>query len=139
MTIRVRWTMYLKAKNVPKCEKLLNRFQDVAGISLSNIQTEKYWKDEELYRVMADSSIESDDPAGIVLSLLNSCGGVAHGCYVGRPMYDGASFEFQGDIRSDALTMPGIQSVAFEALSVEPMEVLNGNRAESAPTLAGAV
>jgi hypothetical protein len=139
MTVKVRWTMYLKAKNVPKCEKLINRFQDGTGISLSSIQSEKYWKDEEMYRVVADSSIESDDPAGITLTLLDACGRVAHGCYVGRPMYDGGSFEFQGDIRSDAITIPGIQSITFEARSAGPSETFKECLDESTPQPVGAV
>ena len=120
MRFDINWSFFLEVTTRQKCEKLLDQVTQLLGFRFSNLKIEPYWKEQETFKVSAQSSFDAPSAKDGLYELVMLLNRMASTWVVKGPKVDD-SWTFSGMAQpGTTIRVPGIKSVAFDASSPAP-------------------
>lgn len=114
MRYPLRWQLFLRVKSKEKAQLLVERFAQATGLEVRVRACEKYWKDQELFRVDLDSFLPGQEHETPVREMLQVGDRVARRWVVGAPQFfESGHWEFSGSALDDTITLPGVTYIDF--------------------------
>jgi len=118
MKFYVEWHFFLGVTSQEKCAKLLEKISALLGFDLTEVTSERYWKENAVYTVSAQSSFEATNPKDAMDAIMKSIRGLAPTWIVTVPP-DDDSWEFGGRSNPGAIQVSGVNSVSFNVSTVK--------------------
>jgi hypothetical protein len=115
MKLCIDWTFFLDVNTEAKCIKLVERIRIALGLPLENVKMERYWKDKQLFRVLAASCLDAPTATDGFYSIMKAVNGLSHRWIVNGPT-EGGVWEFAGDASPDSLRISGIKLISFSTV-----------------------
>ena len=108
-------TLHLDVKTKEKGDRVLKRFQEVFGRSVSVQSFERNVDNNSLFRVDLITPLETDNMEHAIYQTLEACSTFARSWTVTGPHeVEGGGLEFSGWAGGEQLAIPGIRSAHFE-------------------------
>lgn len=120
MTFQIHWSFFMKVNSTEKCRRMIAKVANAIGADLVNVNAERYWKDETLFKVTAESFFESPTLNDGFYAVMRTANCLARAWLVNGPHEDG-SWEFEGTANRD-IRIPGVEWVGFRACQVQAQE-----------------
>jgi len=125
--MKLRWRLFVNAKNETKARLLVDRFQkcisekEVIKVDLSILEIEPYWKDKTHYKVEAETDIGACNLPNGLLRATSLCNRVADSWHLTGPHQhsDGWDFELTADSRHESVKVPGLSTIFCSARNVK--------------------
>ncbi len=116
MRIDIEWLFFLKVTTQQKCDKVLANISKASGFTLSDLKTERYWKDQSMFKVSARSSFEEPTQKDAFYTIMAKLGRLARQWVVNAPAEDG-SWELGGVTNPGSNCIQGVDSISFASSS----------------------
>ena len=113
MKMDVTWSMFLAANSRAKCEKLLEKIQNL-DLNFRLVGIEPYFKDKSLYKIKGESQFEAPSVNDGYYSIMSKASSLARSWSVTVPE-NSDEWDFSGASNPGSIRIPGVESISFEA------------------------
>jgi hypothetical protein len=112
ISIDIDWTVFLNTTTEAKARNVIKKMEDALGLNLSSHTMERYWKQNDLFKVSATSHVDGLSPRNAFYNIMKRMKPIANRWVVTLPEEEGP-FEFGGSANAGEIGIQGIHSVSF--------------------------
>ena len=132
MRLCISWTAFLRVSTDAKCDKAIEKIRAGLGLPFDVDTKESYWKDRQLYKVLATTCIEAASSIDGFYSIMKALSGVARLWTVNGPSEDGA-WEFSGTTSTGSEKIQEVDSISFSTIESNQNQARESGMAATCP------
>lgn len=114
MKVDIDWQFFLNVTDQQKCDKMIEKISEALGIAFCEVISERYWKDDTLFRVAAGSTFETVNSKEALAATMKMLKRLAPTWILTVPP-DGEPWEFGGTSNPGAVQSQGVKFISFSA------------------------